>query len=259
MEKELLEQDWPEMKRLMETEGPDAVLLFPDGLAIHDQMDLEAMAAKRFYAEEWQGKSLDRYAEYAGRMITKYLHLAEGEEDTERAERYTQFANAQSYNLSANLAECWPEEAGQVKERRHFEWGLKLALRCIALRTALKKDALSMSRAYWLAGAHHLALHQWEQAVAYFTQAFRYASATPEGDGPLACTPASSLDQVLSLGYLGVALQAQGQGEGKALYDQAIQCCQAIAAGDEKRKPGALYFIQQLVHVKGLYLGRAEG
>lgn len=95
--------------------------------------------------------------------------------------------------------------------------GLAAAERCIALRVELKKDAISLSRAYWMAGAHHLALHQCDVAAERFTTAFRYANGAPAGTGPIGCRVESNLDEILNVGYLGIAREASGQGDRIAL------------------------------------------
>lgn len=147
MDRALLEQKWPEIRRRMEEGGTDAVLAYTAAYPEPDEMELDATAAQKFYFQEWQGKSLDRYADSAEAVIEKYLARAESAEDGARAARLWQFANAASFNLSANLAECWPDEQ-IVKERRHFERGLAAAERCLDLRRRLGKDDLSLARAH---------------------------------------------------------------------------------------------------------------
>lgn len=113
------------MKRLMEESGINALLAYTSEYALKDQMDLESMAARKLYFQDWQGKSLDRYADYTNRVIQKYLALAAAETDPEQAQMDTQFANVMSYNLSAT----WPN-AGRAKRSRRrsvtSEWGWRL-------------------------------------------------------------------------------------------------------------------------------------
>jgi hypothetical protein len=253
VDKEMLELQWPEIKRLMEEQGADAVLAYTAGFDPQDQMDLDALAARKFYFQDWQGKSLDRYADFSNRVIHKYLPLAaDTASGQEQADKYAQYVNALSYNFGANLAECWPDEAIK-KEPHHFRMGLEAAERCLDLRVRLKKDHIALSRACWLAGAHHLALHQWEAAVARFTAAARHAAGAPESTEPVTCTPESNPDQVLNVGYLGVARWAAGQADGEALYQLAVDTFQQIAAAHEQKKADALFFVDQLKHVRGLY------
>lgn len=99
---------------------------------------------------------------FVEQVIARYL--------SRNDDRYTHLANVQSYNLSANLADCWPGEENP-RERHHFEAGLAAAERCVALRTQLKKDNISMARAHWMAGAHQLALRRFGDAEESFRTA----------------------------------------------------------------------------------------
>ena len=250
MEKALLEQKWPEIKARMEDGGPEAVFAYIDAHDDEqDQMDLCTMAARKFYGQDWAGKSIDRYAWFADKVIHRYLSKAEAAPDQEAADKFTQFANVNSYNLSANLAECWPgEEPGY--ESRHFQAGLAAARRCVALRTKLNKGDTALCHAHWIVGAHLLALRQFRAAEEAFTTAHRYA----HGTDPVACTDESSLDVIMTAGFVAVARWAAGYGGAGRLYDQACQAFAAVAARDEAKKEDATFYLDQLKHVKRLYV-----
>ncbi|MDF2628359.1 MAG: hypothetical protein K0R39_2190 [Symbiobacteriaceae bacterium] len=235
----------------MEDGGPDAVFAYIDTYPDEqDKMDLFAMAARKFYGQDWPGKSIDRYAKFADKVIHRYLSKAEAAPNQEAADKFTQFANVNSYNLSANLAECWPGETPGY-ESRHFQAGLAAARRCVALRTKLNKGDTALCHAYWMAGAHLLALRQYRAAEESFITAYHYA----HGTDPVACTDESSLDEIMMAGFIAVARWAAGDGGAGRLYDQACQAFAATVARDEAKKEDATFYLDQLKHVKRLYVG----
>ncbi len=81
-------------------------------------------------------------------------------------------SNHTLFNLSTDMAECWPMENYQ-KTPQQFLIGLEAAKECVKLRSVLQKDALSISMAYWAVGVHQLSLKRTEEATESFQTAFK--------------------------------------------------------------------------------------
>lgn len=63
------------------------------------------------------------------------------------------------------------------------------------------------------------------------------------------------MDRLLCEGYLGVAQAAAGFSDGAERFADAVTAFRQIAEADEHRRDDALYFVQQLEHVRRLYTG----
>jgi hypothetical protein len=84
--------------------------------------------------------------------------------------------NIFSYNLLADLADCWPDD-DLPRERHHFEEGLRAAEDCIRWREELGKPNDRKAMAWWGKGAHLLSLDRANEAVdAFKTTCDRFAN-----------------------------------------------------------------------------------
>lgn len=104
-----------------------------------------------------ENKQLDRMQEIYEACIAEALAIANGDE------KLIQYANVTSYNLSANLADCWPD-AEEKRFERHFTAGIESARRCLDLRVQLKKPPATMAMAYFILGVHEYSLKQYSKA-----------------------------------------------------------------------------------------------
>ena len=116
-----------------------------------------SIAQKGFGNREWAGRNFDALVEVVRAGIGETLRQAHQTADGETAGKLTDFANRLSYNLSADLADCWPGDDVQ-RERRHFEAGLRAAEDCVRWRRELGKPPDRRAMAYWAVGMHHISL-----------------------------------------------------------------------------------------------------
>ena len=82
-----------------------------------------------------------------------FCAASEAAPDDQAREGLLQGASILSYNLSADLADCWP---GDEKERTraHFEAGLAAAKDCVRWREELQNPPGTLSMAWWAKGMH---------------------------------------------------------------------------------------------------------
>lgn len=175
--------------------------------------------------------------------------------DEEDARRWKDFANRLSYNLAADLAECWPNDT-TLRERRHFERGLKAAENCIRWRTELNKPPFPFAIAWWAKGMHELSLARVQDSVASFTKAYEYGvKAVPAGE-PTTVTASGAFSVILNAGYLGIARTMAGDAEGRKQYDEACAAFEQTAATDrdQEKKEDAMFGLAQLRHIAGKFI-----
>jgi len=102
-------------------------------------------------------RSFELLIDLAQAAIDDSMTLSNQAVDAEGAATWADAANILSYNLSAALADCWPDDLAP-RERHHFEIGLRAAEDCIRWRWELGKPPDRRGMAYWAAGMHHLSL-----------------------------------------------------------------------------------------------------
>lgn len=256
-EKEFAEVHWDELQTAMESGGADAVIEFVNGFDDEERRKLYSFAQQSwsFYGREWEGKNLDDYIVVAEAGITEGLRQAEAATDPEEANRLKDFVNVLSYNMSADLAECWPGDE-VPREKRHFEAGLKAAEDCLRWREELGKGPLPFALAHWAKGMHQMSLGDNANAAKNFRKSFDYGTeyAKDEGISP-DVSPEGDLIVILDAGYIGLAEWGTGdKAAGKAHYDEAIATFQAQVENYPDKKDGAEFGINQLEWVKAKFI-----
>lgn len=101
--------------------------------------------------------TLDTMQEIYEACVTYALAIANGDE------RLVQYANATSYNLSANLASCWSDDR-RPRSVKHYKSGVAAAQRCLALRVQLNKPPNAFAMAYFILGVHEFSLKNYKAA-----------------------------------------------------------------------------------------------
>ena len=247
-------EQWPEMKAAAESGGAETVIEFIQGF--DDKLErrvLYMFANQGLVNQEWEGKSFDVYIAVCDAGIAEFLRQAEAADDEETRDKRTDGANIISYNLSADLAECWPGDE-LPRERQHFERGLKAAEDCIRWREELGKPAGPFSMAYWAHGMHSLSLGELEASVESFAKSLDYAREAAAAEGlPVETSAETSFSMILGAGYLGLARWVAGDGEGQELYEQAIAAFKAQCE-DRSKADDAQFGIDQLEVVKAKYV-----
>jgi len=257
-EQEFPEKHWDEMREWMTSGGPDAVIAFIQGFSDPlERRQLYGLAHQGFSYRDWEGKNFDHLVTVVEAGMAEGVKQAKSAEDAETRAKLLDFANVLSYNLSADLAACWPGDEAP-REIRHFEKGLELAERCIAWREELKKGPGPFSMAYWARGMHKLSLGRPEEAETDFATSLQQAvSAAREQGKRETCEAGGEFSVILGTGYLGLARWVQGGDSGRQKYQQAVDAFTATAASFPDQKEDAQFGLDQLRTVAKKM--RAEG
>lgn len=243
----LEERRWEELRASMERGGAAEVIRYIE--AIDDpetRRTVYAIAQKGFGNRDWAGRNFDALVEVVTAGIGETLQQALQAEDGEIAWKLTDFANRLSYNLAADLAECWPGDE-VPRERRHFEAGLRAAEDCVRWRRELGKPPDRRAMAYWAVGMHQLSLGNLYEAVGAFETASGLARVAVVGTGREDVKAGSDFGVLLYAGYLGITRWMLGDPEGRALYEAACDAFDGSAAKFEgEEQEDAVFGVAQL-------------
>jgi hypothetical protein len=240
-------------------QGSEAVVAYIFSLPFEERVEASRSAQKTLFAAVKDVAGLDTYADAMRKIIDRSVSglrtVGSSEEDDKTLDAY----NAMSYNLSADLADCWPDDP-VAREQRHFELGLRAAEDCVRWRNELNKPPRSFSIAYWAKGMHLLSLGHYSGAVKSFNLGLGFALRAAQDAGKLApLGPESTFDVLLSTGYLGLAELLDGQTAGQVRYDGAVhafeqQVERGTRDGDAELKEDAEFGIAQLETVRRKYV-----
>jgi hypothetical protein len=250
------EQHWDAMRDAMERGGPSGVAAYIRTVGDADaQRQLYVFGQRAFSGRDWRGKSLDGTADFTDLAIRTMLERAAAAGDARTARQLTDTANAMSFNLAADLADCWPGD-DVPRERHHFERGLEAARRCIRWREELGATPEQHSMAWWARGIHELSLGLFEDALASFTRSLEQAIAGARAKG--LDTPITSRGHwsvLLGEGYVAIAQGVRGDAGGP---ERLASCYAAIEAaiGEQPDQAGDLRFcMDQLRKVEQRHAG----
>jgi len=264
-QREFFLRHWPGMKEALTQGGVPAALAFINGFA-------DALERRILYVFGRQGMngrddqfenglespSLDMLVQFADAGIEEMLAQAAAEPDEEQRKRRIDSANVISYNLGADLADCWPNDRF-VRSREHFLRGLQAGSDCIRWRTELGKPPAPFSIAFWVRGMHRLSLGELEDAHADFTESLRYAEqAAQQNNQPSHLSPEADFSVILGHGYQALAEILLEQAGAEEHYEAALDCfLQQKAGSDPEKAEDADYGIQQLETVRRKYVEAA--
>jgi len=247
-------EHWPEMATAAEADGCAGIVEYIDGF--DDDLErrvLYMFARQGLGSKDWPGRSLDLLIEVADAGMAELIRQAEAAPDKETRNKRVDGANVISFNLAADLADCWPGD-DTPHEQRHFERGLKAAEDCLKWREMLGKPAGPFSMAYWVHGMHALSLGDTQTAISSFDSSLEYAREVAADAGASTELAAdSTFGVLLEAGYLGLAQWKAGEAGGQELYDRAIAAFTAQLA-DEDKQEDARFGIDQLETVKAKYI-----
>ena len=242
------------LTRLFEEESPAAVIEHIMSYEDGDRLDLFHLARDVFVFGEWEGKDLDHLIAVVDAGIEEAMRQAkEAPREPEIIMALVDQANVMSFNLAADLAECWPGDT-LVRYRRHFERGLSAGLQCVEWRIELGKGEHPLYLAYWVSGMHQLSLGRYQQALYTLNQALNHAQQFTIDSGlPLGVHPGAGFDLLLAHGYLGVALITCGETDEQ--YDLAIQAFRQGIEEYPDRAGDYRFGIDQLEKVRAVIIG----
>lgn len=245
---------WPELKAAMERGGVEAgiehILAYSDPLE-RRVLFVFARQGMNGRPEAFEGglaqPSLDWLVAMGDAGIAELLAQAEAESDPEVRKQRTNSANVISYNLGADLADCWPNDSLPRTEAHHRR-GVKAGDDCIRWRIELEKPPAAHSMAYWVRGIHRLALGELEAARQDWVEALRQAELDAQANGqPTELSPEAGFSILLGQGNLGLVEALLGQPGGRERFERALAIFREQQAGDdEERAEDAEWGIAQL-------------
>lgn len=240
-------EHWPHLLAVAESGGVPAVIR---EIEKHDAPEtrrgLFSLAFGKLSGDEWSGSSLDATLEIAREAIAEGIRQSEAEKDPIEAGKRIEFSNVLSYNLSADLADCWPSDE-RPRETHHFEAGLAAAEDCLRWREQLGKGPSPFSIAWWAHGMHSLSLGRAKQATESFQKSLDAAREVAQGeDRAIEAGANASFGVNLGVGYLGLARMRAGDPEGKLLFESAIAGFEAQKKAHPEEELDADFGISQL-------------
>ena len=185
-----------------------------------ERRQLFAFAQQAMSKRKDVGRNMDDLVAVARAGIDEGTKQAAAETDPAEAAKRKDFVNVISYNLAADLAECWPDDL-TPRAKRHFETGLAAAQQAMRLRDELGKPAAARAMAWWACGAHQLSLGRTADAAASFERSLEFARKACKGAA--AVGPGGDFHVMLASGCLGLATKTR-------LYDEACSAFDATAS-----------------------------
>ena len=246
-QKAYFDRCWPDLQAAAREGGAAAVLAWID--AREDDLErrvLHLFARQGFVLGSGESKDLALAAAVARGSIDRLVEdarVAQGDGDEAGARRRTDLANVISYNLAADLADCWPGERPALPSSL-FEEGLRAAEDCIAWREELAKGPGASSMAWWAKGMHLMSLGRSDEAMHAFLKSLNLARDVAQSDEDFAV--------VLGRGYLGLSRWITGEEIGRDQYREALAVFESQLAREETRDD-ARFGIDQLETVRLRY------
>lgn len=258
-QKEFFDTQWPAMREAAEKAGAQGVIehirSFSDDL---ERRVLFVFARMGLAMQDWEGKGFDPYIEVCDAGIAELCDQARAAGDAGDGKVFAQRlsgAHIISYNLAADLADCWPGD-DDPRTTAHFERGLKAAEDCLSWCEPGNIDGLSMD--WWVRGMHQLSLGERTGALAAWEKSFEYARKSAEAQGGPEVvtgevTAEAAFAVILGSGYVGLANAVLGRPGGFEQFEQAVGVFTSQMP-DENLRDDATFGIAQLQCVQGKYL-----
>jgi hypothetical protein len=255
----LREQRTEELATAFRSLGASGVLSWIAAQDAEEHLKLYSLAQQTIFEREGSTMDLDGYIAVVDAGVADALRRRAAASDAEEIARYTQAANVLSYNMLADLADCWVGD-DTPRQRRHFEAGLAAAQNCIRWREELNKPPFNRSIAWWGAGIHQLGLGQPEEAHASFSKALEYAGEAALADGRTTeITPDAPFLVLLSQGYVALSEMLLPMATGRARYVQVMDAFRAqLASEDSEVAEEAEIGIAQLEKSYAKYIRRHQ-
>jgi hypothetical protein len=251
-----LSDAWNLVKPALEAHGPNGVAAVLRGTPGPARLGLWNEVLQSAGGEEWSGKSLDHRLELAKLAMADALELeaATRPNDAELADKLLDQANIWSFNLAADLAECWPGDE-EPRHDRHREAGLAAALDCLQWRRQLRKGPFPFALAWWARGIHELALGRHAEAERSFSEAAACGRRLAQEQGRSVEVDGHSVYMhLLNAGYAGIARAAGGDSEGRAMLERCLEAFTEQATLHADEAEDAAFGVDQLRHTARRFL-----
>jgi hypothetical protein len=194
-----------------------------------ERRQLFAFAQQAMAKRKDAGRNLDDLVAIARAGIDEGTKQAAAETDPAETAKRKDFVNIISYNLAADLAECWPDDL-TPRAKKHFEAGLAAAREAVRLRDELGKPASARAMAWWACGAHQLSLGRAAEAAASFERSLEFARKACKGAAAVA--PGGDFHVMLASGCLGLATKTRLFEDACAAFDSTASGADGEAAED---------------------------
>jgi hypothetical protein len=251
-QQEFFKAQWPAMKEAVENTGATGVVKLIEGFDSDlERRVLYVHARGGLVMGDWEGKSFDPYFEVCDAGIAELLAQAAAADDDETHKAREHAAHVISFNLAADLADCWPGDDAP-RTPAHFERGLKAADDCLGWCDPANSQGLSID--WWVRGMHQLSLDRPTDAHESWLRSQEYAvEAAREEGSPAEVSSAAGFGVILASGYIGLAAAASGDATGADRLDDALAAFKLQLADDDKRDD-AQFGIDQLEKVRDKYI-----
>lgn len=251
-QRQFFQHHWPELKAALELDGPQQAIAYIQ--TFDDELERRVLyvhSRAGLVMDEWEGKSFDPYIEICDAGIAEMLRQAEAAPDAEIRARRIRGAHVISYNLAADLADCWPGDDAP-RSQHHFERGLRAAVDCLGWCDP--DDYQSLSADWWAKGMHELSLERPDEALASWGRSLDLAHlAAEEKVGDTDVSEETTFGVILGSGYVGIGMVAAGDATGQERLDAALVAFRGQLDSEEKRDD-AQFGIDQLEAVRATYL-----
>lgn len=239
---------WPRLLEAVENRGTLGMLTVILGAQDpYERVSLYRFMIRGLMFRDWRGKNLDSIIELAEKAIEDTLVSARN--GVSDQDWFKDQANIMSYNMAANLADCWGD--GIPRETRHFQQGLKFAEQAIRFRGDLKKGPGPFFMAYWGKGIHQLFLGQLQEGLKSLEQSFKHSVELAKAQGkPTQAEKNAPFEVILATGYLAIARSMNGQADASCELDQALDAFNEMKGISAEAKEDAQIGIDQLNAVR---------
>jgi hypothetical protein len=224
----------------MTSGGPAGVIAYIESLHEPERLAVYAFAQRLFSQRGDASAPFDDYTQIVRSGIGEALRRSAAADDPTASMQLKDTANVFSFNLLADLAECWPDDRAP-RERRHFEEGLRAAEDCVRWREELGKPNDRKAMGWWGKGMHLLSLERNHESV----EAFQTACALVFPNDRFDVSAERSFDQILYLGYYALGRIADGDVSGEGDLVAAQEAFRAQLDDAEKHEDAA-FGIEQL-------------
>ena len=235
-----LEQHRAAMKSALDAGGGQAVIDYIEGFDSDPLRRVLYIASKQVLAPpDSQDKRLDDLITVSDAGIVEMLRQVKAAQDDEARGQCLHAAHIVSYNLAAELADCWPGD-DLPRTNAHHTRGTQAAVDCL-LWSEVAGVPMPISNDYWVRGIHQLALGDAQAAIRSWTASLEFAEAAAENDGTSTNVgPDGTFGVILNSGYLGLARWISGDEAGKSEYEAAIEALQAQLEDAERAEEAKL-------------------
>jgi hypothetical protein len=232
------------MKQALDAGGGQAVIDYVEGFDSDPLRRVLYIASTQVLAPpDFKDKRLDDLITVSDAGIVEMLRQVEAAEDDETRGQCLHAAHVVSFNLAAELADCWPGD-DLPRTKAHHERGVQAATDCL-LWSELAGVPRPISTDYWVRGIHQLALGDVKATIRSWTAALEFAETAAENDDQSKdIGPAGTFAVILNSGYLGLARWISGEDTGQGGYETAIGAFRAQSNDAEKAEEAKVGFGQ---------------